>query len=264
MKIGGKALEKNFHNIVKDLANTYFNNRKIVVVHGGGNLVTQYSTRLGVKPKFVISPSGVRSRYTSKEELDVYVMVMSGKINKELVSQLISLGVKALGISGADGPTLIAERKKRIIIVDERGRKRVIEGGYTGKIINVNCELIKELLLRDYLLVIAPVAISNEGTLLNVDADQASLHLALKLNANHLIFLTDVEGVFINGHLLKRIKAEEIPQMLHKIGTGMNRKLMMALNAVDNGVERVTISSGLKERPIEEALKGNGTVIVRE
>ncbi|MEM2376843.1 MAG: [LysW]-aminoadipate/[LysW]-glutamate kinase, partial [Sulfolobales archaeon] len=133
VKVGGKVLDSNLVNVVASISRVASQN-PLVVVHGGGNVVTKFCERLGVEPKFVTSPEGIRSRYTDKDELEVYVMVMAGKLNKEIVSGLVVRGVKAVGLTGADGPALLAERKKRIIIIDERGRKRVIDGGYTGKV----------------------------------------------------------------------------------------------------------------------------------
>jgi len=263
VKIGGNVIKKNLDNIIYDISELA-RNQNVILVHGGGNIVTEVSKKLNIEPKFVVSPSGIRSRYTDEKELEVYIMVMVGKINKLIVSKLYALNVKSIGISGADGPTLIAERKKRIIIVDQRGRKRVIDGGYTGKIKKVNTELINNLLALGYVIVIAPIAIDTDGTLLNVDGDQAACMLASALKVNTLIILTDVEGVITNGHVLKTIKLNEIPNILPKIGPGMNRKLLMIKKAIENGVNKVIIASGLKSEPIKHALEGDGTSIIGE
>jgi acetylglutamate/LysW-gamma-L-alpha-aminoadipate kinase len=262
VKVGGRALAQNMDRIVRDLAKVV-QQHQVVFVHGGGDEVTEMCKRLGIEPKFVTSPEGIRSRYTDEKELEVYVMVMAGKINKMLVSKLIALNVKAIGISGADGPTLIAERKKRIVIVDERGRKRVIDGGYTGKIVKVETELVTKLLTSGYTVVLAPIAIDLEGTLLNVDGDQAAYAVATALKAGQLIMLTDVEGVILNGNVVKKLKVSEIDVLLPKIGVGMNRKILLAKKAVEEGVGRIVIASGLSEEPITSSLQGSGTVIER-
>ena len=246
--------------MLKDVAKVS-KEEKVVLIHGGGDVVTEYSRRLGIEPRFVTSPSGVRSRYTSKEELEVYVMVMAGKLNKEVVAELTSLGVKAVGLSGADGAVLLAERKKRIIIVDERGRKRVIEGGYTGKVVGVNAELLNELLSMGYVVVVAPLAIDSEGTLLNVDGDQAACAIATALKAKELVMLTDVDGVLIGGEVVKEIRVSEVDELVRKVGFGMNRKLLMVKEALKSGVGKVVISSGLVSEPVTHALSGGGTVL---
>ncbi|MEM1644453.1 MAG: [LysW]-aminoadipate/[LysW]-glutamate kinase [Ignisphaera sp.] len=260
VKAGGRALAQNVNNIVKDIAKIS-KNEQVVFVHGGGDEVTDICKKLGIEPKFVVSPEGIRSRYTDEKELEVYVMVMGGKLNKTIVSKFVALNVNVIGISGADGPTLIAERKKKIVIVDERGRKRIIDGGYTGKIVRVEKDLITKLLSAGYVVVLSPIAVDIEGTLLNVDGDQAAYAIASALNANYLILLTDVEGVIIDGVVTKRLKISEVDNIIKNIGFGMNRKVMLAKKAIEEGVGKVIISSGLIENPITEALQGIGTVI---
>ena len=263
VKIGGNVIKKNLDNVLYDVSELA-KNQNVIIVHGGGNIVTEISKKLNIEPKFVTSPSGIRSRYTDEKELEVYIMVMAGKINKLIVSKLYALNVKSIGISGADGPILIAERKKRIIIVDQRGRKRVIDGGYTGKIKKVNRELINNLLALGYVVVIAPIAIDTDGTLLNVDGDQVACILASALKVSTLIILTDVEGVVVDGYVLKAIKLDEISSILPKIGPGMNRKLLMIKEVIKSGVNKVIIASGLKPEPIKHALEGSGTYIMGE
>ena len=260
VKVGGRALTKNLRGILEDLA-SISRELDVVLVHGGGDVVSEYSRRLGIEPKFVVSPSGVRSRYTDRNELDVYVMVMAGKINKEVVAALKSLGASAVGLSGADGGLLTAERKKRILVLDERGRKRVIEGGFTGKVVRVNTDLMTALLRMGYVVVVAPVAVADDGTLLNVDGDQAACAIARALKAEELIFLTDVSGVMVDGELVKEIKAGSIDELVKKVGFGMNRKLLMIREVLESGTKKVIISSGLVQRPVTQALSGFGTVV---
>ncbi len=261
VKVGGRAIKSGLDNVLNDLATLWRNGKELVLIHGGGDYVTEYCLRLGIEPKFIVSPSGIRSRYTSLEELEVYVMVMAGKVNKEIVRKLIKLGIKAVGISGADASLILAKRKKRIIIIDERGRKRVIEGGYTGKITEVNTELLKSLINMKYLPVIAPIAIGYEGELLNVDADQVACNVAKSLRADKLVILTDVEGVIISNEVIREVKLSEIDEIISKVGVGMNRKLLMAKEAIEAGVNEVIISTALRDKPLTSALNGLGTVI---
>ncbi len=260
VKVGGRALTSNLKEIVRDLASVALEER-VVLVHGGGDIVTEYSRRLGIEPKIMVSASGVRFRYTDEDELEVFVMVMAGKLNKEIVSTLIGFGAQAVGVSGVDGSLLLAERKRRVIIVDERGRKRVIPGGYTGRVVSVNKHLLRILLGAGYAVVVAPVAVDQHGTMLNVDADQAAAAIAGALSADALIMLSDVDGVIVDGEVLRRIRSEEIPSLARSVGKGMNRKLMMAEQALKAGVKRVVIASGIVRSPITKALNGGGTVI---
>ncbi len=252
IKAGGRVLS-NMSEIARDLAL----HAPFVLVHGGGDQVTSYSLKMGVTPKIVVSPSGVRSRYTDAGELEVYIMVVAGKLNKEIVSKLLDIGVKAAGISGLDGPTLIAERKKRIVVV-EKGRKRVVPGGYTGKIIAVDTSLMEALISRGFSVVLAPLARGTQGEALNVDGDQAACQLALALKPEKLVILSDVDGVKADGALVEEVSWLEAAELAKEVGPGMNRKLLMASKAAKAGVD-VVIASGLKESPVSRALSGEGT-----
>lgn len=177
VKAGGRVIKNNFDNVIKSIINV---NDKVIFVHGGGDQVTETSKKLGVEPKFVISPEGIKSRYTTKEELEVFIMVMS-LISRQALAK-ISSHKKAIAITGADGEAVIAERKKKIIIIDERNRKRIIDGGYTGKIKSVNVDLFKNLLSQFDVIIVAPLAYDKEeGTLLNVDGDQMAFAIASSL-----------------------------------------------------------------------------------
>jgi len=258
IKAGGRVIKNNLDKLIESLANL---NENAIFVHGGGDQVTEMSKKLGIEPVFVTSPEGIRSRYTTKEELEVFIMVMS-LISRQIVSK-ISDRKKAMALTGADGNSVIAERKKKIIIIDERGRKRIIDGGFTGKIKEVNVQFILDLLKNLNLLVFAPLAYDpNEKTLLNVDGDQMAFAIATAIKADTLILLSDVEGVIVDGKVVKNLNKDEAKELSKKIGPGMNRKLLMAAEAIENGVKKVIISSGLVEDPIANALKLNGTVIM--
>lgn len=263
VKIGGRLLNSNLDAILSDIISLWRSGERVVLVHGGGDLVTEYSRRMGIEPKFVVSPSGIKSRYTSLEELEVYVMVMAGRVNKWIVARINGMGGRAIGITGADGPTLLAERRKRIVIVDERGRRRIVEGGYTGRIVSVNTELLGELLRLNYVVVVAPIAVDEEGTLLNVDGDQTALKLATALKAPRVVVLTDVEGLIVNGRVVEKLSIREAREILPMIGPGMNRKIIEAIEALESGVEEVIISSGLTSNPVRDAIAGRGTRITR-
>ncbi|MBL7118416.1 [LysW]-aminoadipate/[LysW]-glutamate kinase [Candidatus Bathyarchaeota archaeon] len=262
VKIGGTALRQGFtENLVDDLNKVYQSSR-LVLVHGGGIEVTETAGKLGKEQRFVVSPGGMRSRYTDKETAEIFVMVMAGKINKSLVAKLQSGGVNALGLSGADGGILRAQRKKRLVVIDERGRKRAIEGGYTGKIIEVNTRLLDILLSNHYLPVIAPIALGEEYELLNVDADRAGASIAGGLKAEKWIVLTDVPGLLLKGKVVPRLSRREAEEMIPNIGHGMMRKIHAAVEALDLGANEVIITSGLVKDPVSSALSGGkGTVV---
>ncbi|MEM1936551.1 MAG: [LysW]-aminoadipate/[LysW]-glutamate kinase [Candidatus Caldarchaeum sp.] len=260
VKAGGRALTANMNKILDSVAAK--SGDRVVFVHGGGDVVSEYEGKLGLVPKIVTSPSGIRSRLTDELELEVYAMVMSGKLGKSMSAYLNGRGVKTLNVAGVDAGLIRAQRKKKIIIVDERGRKRIVDGGYTGTITQVDAESIKKLLEMNYLLIITPLALGEEGEMLNVDGDSAASAVASALRAEKLYLLTDVEGVMLDGRVVPRLTVDEARALLERIGPGMNRKVLMAVNAVSAGVGKAYICSGLVEDPLGRADAGGGTVIV--
>ena len=265
VKMGGSILKKGASSdLVSDLK-TLLGENKAVLVHGGGVEVTEIASKLGKEQKFIVSPEGFRSRYTDKETIEIYSMVMAGKINKQIVLALQSQGVPAVGLSGLDGALLKAERKKKLIAVDEKGRKKVIEGGYTGKITGVDADLLRLLLEKGYMPVVTPIAVGDEFEPLNVDGDRTAAFVAGALKADRLILLTDVQGLMLKGQPISKISATEIKEVLSSIGQGMSTKVHAALEALNQGVREVLITSGLGKQPISSALKHEcGTVVTNE
>ena len=265
VKMGGSILKEGASSdLILDLK-TVLGENKAVLVHGGGAEVTEIANRLGKQQKFIVSPEGFRSRYTDKETIEIYSMVMAGKINKQIVLALQSQGIPAVGLSGLDGMLLKAERKKKLIAVDERGRKKVIDGGYTGKITEVDASLLRSLLEKNYVPIVTPIAVSDEFEPLNVDGDRTAAIVAGALKADRLILLTDVEGLMIKGKPISKISAAEVKEILSSIGQGMSTKVHAALEALNQGVKEVLITSGLGKQPISSALKHErGTVVTSE
>jgi len=265
IKIGGSILKEGASDdLVSDLKKIAKTN-KVILVHGGGVEVTEIASKLGKEQKFIVSPEGFRSRYTDKETIEIYTMVMAGKINKQIVLALQSQGIPAVGITGLDAATLKAERKTKLIAVDERGRKKVIDGGYTGKITEVNGELLNLLLENGYVPVVTPIAVSQDSEPLNVDGDRTAAIIAGALKADCLILLTDVKGLMLKGELVPKIAATEVKEVMSSIGQGMSTKVHAALEALSQGVKEVLVTSGSGEAPISSALNHKvGTVITGE
>jgi len=262
VKIGGDILHEGLSQDLVSELRTLSMEEKLVLVHGGGDIVTEIATKLGHHPRFVVSPRGFRSRYTDKETVEICVMVMAGKINKEIVSWLQRAGVQAVGLSGLDGGLVKATRKKQIIAVDERGRKMLMDGGYTGKIVGVNTELLSLLLEKGYLPVISPLALGEEAEPLNVDGDRLAASVAAALEADRLVLLTDVEGLQLDGKTVERLTSSEAKEILDQVGPGMVTKIFAASEALEGGAREVIIASGFGERSLRLALDHcNGTVI---
>jgi acetylglutamate/LysW-gamma-L-alpha-aminoadipate kinase len=191
IKIGGSIVNDLNSSAIKDIHNI-LSSEKLLLVHGGGKEVTSIATRLGKEQRFIVSPGGIRSRYTDKETAEIYTMVMSGKINKLIVKMLLKEEIRAVGLSGIDNHILGAIRKTKLTVINEKGRKMVIDGGYTGKIKTVGTELLNLLLNEGYVPVISPVALSEEFDFLNVDGDRAAAYIAGNLGADKVIFITNV------------------------------------------------------------------------
>lgn len=261
IKIGGSVVDGLHESTIADLKNV-IGHDKVILVHGGGKEVTSIAEKLGKEQKFVVSPGGIRSRYTDKETAQIYTMVMSGKINKEIVMMLQKAGINAVGLAGIDGGIIKAERKKKLIIVDERGRKVAIDGGYTGKINDVNTSLLNIMTTGGYVPVVSPVALSEEFDLLNVDGDRAAAYVAGGIKADRVIFLTDVNGLIMDNKLVTHLTVSEAKEMLPKIGFGMEKKVLACTEAVSMGVKEAIIASGQIANPVSSALKHDNCTVI--
>jgi acetylglutamate/LysW-gamma-L-alpha-aminoadipate kinase len=262
IKIGGSVVD-GLHSSaladIKSIAEKY----KLVIVHGGGKEVTATATKLGKQQKFIVSPGGVRSRYTDKETAEIYTMVMSGKLNKAIVQMLLRQDINAVGVAGIDGGILKAERKKKLLIINEKGRKMIIEGGYTGKITSVDTSLVSDLVRSGYVPVISPIALSEEFDFLNVDGDRAAAYVAGGIKADKVIFITDVNGLILNEKLVSSMTLDQAKAALPKIGSGMDKKVLACIEALEMGVKEAVIASGQTENPLSTAITHrNCTVIV--
>lgn len=262
VKLGGRVLQENLSMLTQDIKNQLSKKHYFVLVHGGGTEVSEIASKMGKKQKFVVSPKGFRSRYTDKETLEIYTMVMMGRINKRITAALQSEGICGVGLSGIDGLLVKAKRKKRIIILDDRERKRVINGGYTGQIREVRSKLLRLLLRNGCIPVIAPIAISEEYEPLNVNGDRMAAHIARAVKADKLLLLTDVSGIMVNGKTLPKTTISELERMLSKVGPGMMTKAYATIEALKLGVGEVVISSGLEKKPVTLSLSHKcGTVV---
>jgi len=263
IKIGGSVVDNLHSTTISDIKKVV-ESEGVILVHGGGKEVTKVSEQLGKEPKFVVSPSGIKSRYTDQETAEIFTMVMSGRINKTIVRLLQKNGVNAIGLSGVDAKILQAERKKKLIIVNEKGRKQVIDGGYTGKITEVNVKFIKSLLEQGYTPVISPIAISEEYDFLNVDGDRAAAYVAGKVQADKVLFITNVDGLLMDEKLVTDLTLAEAKEIRPKVGFGMEKKILAATEALDMGVKEAIIANGQKENPISAAIAHENCTVIKK
>ena len=260
---GGEGLD--MQAVCADVAELVAQGEQIVLVHGGSHETNVISEKLGHPPRFVTSVSGHSSRYTDRETLKIFVMVVAGRINKLLVERLQQLGVNALGLSGLDGRLLEGKRKSALRIV-ENGKRKVLRGEYSGKIERVNAGLLRLLIEAGYTPVVAPLAISYESEALNVDGDRAAAAIGAALKAEKVIILSNIPGLLQDvsdeGSLIRHVPLELAEEHLERYAQGrMKRKVLGAIEALRDGVGQVVIADGRAAQPVRQALAGYGTVI---
>lgn len=263
IKIGGSVIDNLHPTTISDIKKVV-EREGVILVHGGGNEVTKVSKQLGKEPKFIVSPSGIKSRYTDQETVEIFTMVMSGKINKTIVRLLQKNGINAIGLSGVDAKVLQAERKKKLLIINEKGRKQAIDGGYTGKITEVNAKFVKSLLEQGYTPVISPIAISEEYDFLNVDGDRAAAYVAGKVQSDKVLFITNVDGLLMDDKLVTDLSLAEAKEIRSKVGFGMEKKILAATEAIDMGVKEALIANGQKENPISSAIAHENCTVIKK
>lgn len=226
-----------------------------VIVHGGGKEISKWMERLGKKSVFI---DGLR--VTDSETLEITEMVLSGKINSEIVSMINQFDGHAVGLSGKDGPLFIAKRIRS---------KRNQDLGFVGDIENVDSSLILTLIEKGYIPVISSIGLSRENESLNMNADHVAEAIASALESSKLIYLTDVEGLLIENKLKSKLTLSEAKLCLsHKdVVDGMVPKLTCAIKAINNGVKRVHILNGSVKHVVLSELftdAGIGTMITGE
>ena len=256
---GGKGID--YDLFLQDFAN-YSNT---ILVHGGSYELDNISKKLGKPPLILKSDNGFTSRFTDRETMEIFNMVYCGKMNKMIVEKLQKLGVNAIGLSGMDGRIAEGSQNKPFRII-QNGKKKVIRNDMTGKVTNVNIDLLNLLLVNGYTPVITPPAISNQSTPINVDGDKLSGTIASNIGSKIFVILSNVPGLLKNeadkNSIVRNININEIDYYIEKYAMGrMKKKLIGAKEAILNGVSKVVISGALKKKPLTNALKGEGTII---
>ena len=263
IKVGGSAgidLDK----LCDDFAALVKAGKQPVMIHGANVEATEISHKLGHPPRFVTSVSGYESRYTDVETMDILLMVYSGKVNKRIVELLQKRGVNAVGISGCDGRLLECMRKDKLII-KEGSRRKVLRGEFSGKIEKVNTGLLKTLLDQGFSPVISPMSISYDGDIVNVDGDRAAAMIAMAMEADTLVMLSNTPGLLKDvdkeDSLIDTIPKAELGRFMEFAQGRMKKKVMGAGEALDGGVARVIFADARIDQPITRAVEGVGTVI---
>ena len=229
IKLGGSTLSEMDNNL-KEIADLHISGIPVVIVHGGGALISEWMNKLEIKTDFI---DGLR--VTDENSIQIVTSILGGLVNKTLVASIINKNCKAIGLSGIDDNIFTAK------FLDQTH-------GYVGNIINTNSEFIELLLNKEYLPVIAPIAINKElidPPLLNINGDIAASALAVSLQADKLIFLTDVDGVLDeNSKLISTLNTAQSKSLISN-GTaksGMIPKINSCIDAVESNVESFIIN----------------------
>lgn len=244
VKYGGNAMidERLKRSFARDVCLLRYVGIHVVVVHGGGPQISTTLQRLGIESSFEAG-----HRITDDDTMDVVEMVLGGQVNSEIVGLIAEQGGRAVGLSGKDAHLLSASRKGKIAALSPNGANLSVDLGRVGIIDEVRPAILVDLLEKGYIPVVAPIAKSERGEALNVNADTAAGRIAAALAAAKFMLMTDVHGVKgESGKLLRSLDAERARKLIDQgiISGGMIPKVQCALSAVEDGVEKVHIVDG--------------------
>ncbi|MBU2514788.1 acetylglutamate kinase [bacterium] len=253
VKYGGAAMVQEPYKVsfAKDIVLLQSLGMYPVVVHGGGPEVTQAIKQYGLESKFI---DGLR--ITDLLSLKISEMVLSGTVNKEIVAHINAQNGLGVGLSGKDGKLIQAKKMEH----------PSTDLGYVGEIEKINPELVFNLIKNGYIPVISPIGMGLDGNTYNINADTAASHIAVALNAQKIIFLTDVKGILKDEKLVSELTRQDTLNLIEEgiISGGMVPKVQGMLYALENGVGSVHIICGMDHHAVISELftvKGTGTMI---
>ncbi len=259
VKYGGSAMvdEKLKANVIKDVALLKLIGLRPIIVHGGGKEISKWVELSGKEAEFY---NGLR--VTDQETMNIAEMVLN-KVNKELVGLMQKMGVNAVGLCGKDGNMIRCSQK----MPDGK------DIGYVGEVEKVNTQLLETLMEQDFVPVIAPIGLSKKFEAYNINADDAACGVAKAMNAEKLVFLTDIEGILMDPSnkktLISEMDLKTAKEFIDNgiVGGGMIPKLQNCIDAIEEGVSRVHILDGRMEHCLLLEFfttKGIGTAIIKD
>lgn len=270
IKYGGHAMidSKAMSSTARDTVLLKYVGMNPMVVHGGGPEISRSMSKLGKKPQFI---GGLR--ITDQETMDIVKMVLVGKINTDIVSEVCFHGGKGIGISGKDNHLIKASKKAPHIMIDNTtGEEMTVDLGLVGEIENVNPEIMDMLTSNDYIPIVSPIGVDDNGNTLNLNADTVAGDIAAEVHAEKLIILTDVPGILSDpkdpDSLIKRVKLDELKDLIDNgvVKDGMIPKVGTCINAIENGVKSAHIIDGRIQHSVLLEIftkKGIGTMITK-
>jgi len=269
VKLSGKVTEdpENLTSLAEELALLHQVGIRICVVHGGGKQLSDLAKKLGIEQTIIEG-----RRVTDDATLEMAKMIFAGKINTDILAALRHRSIEAVGLSGVDGNIVhAAKRPPREILNRETGVRDKIDFGFVGDVVQINSRLLTVLLDHGYLPVISSLGADDEGMVFNINADTIAAEIAVQLQAEKLILLSDVDGIYLtpgdSQTKLSRVTVTEAGEMI-KNGSasgGMIPKLQSIIVLLERGVHSAHIISGAKRNALLSEVftdKGTGTMIV--
>jgi acetylglutamate/LysW-gamma-L-alpha-aminoadipate kinase len=263
VKVGG-GKDLNIDAVVADIVVLRQAGRELLLVHGGAETTNEVAEALGHPPQFVTSESGYVSRRTDRRTLEIFEMVYCGQLNKMWVEKLQCVGVNAVGLSGLDGRIFEGTRKDTLRVRID-GKRLVLRDDWTGTVERVNTRLLRTLLDAGFFPVLTPPGASDKGEAINVDGDRAAAMVAAAFHAEALVILSNVPGLLRafpdESTLIREIPKAKANDFMQYAEGRMKKKVMGAVEAIEEGVQKVIFADGRVTAPISRALAGEGTQI---
>lgn len=268
VKYGGNAMinEDLKQKVMEDVSLLKYVGIRPVIVHGGGPDITSFLKKVGKQSDFV---SGLR--VTDEETVEIAEMVLDGKVNSDIVNMLNCRGVRAVGLSGKDAG-LIKASKKMATVYDDAGNTEKVDIGYVGQVESVDTKILQDLLDNGYIPVVAPIGVGEDGESYNINADYVAAEIAGALQAEKLLLLTDIEGIYKDFNdkstFISTLHLPEAREYIKEgiIAGGMIPKVEACLTALEQGAGKTHIIDGRLDHSIILEVftsKGIGTQVVR-
>lgn len=268
VKFSGKVTEdkENLASLTEELALLHQVGIRLCVIHGGGKQLNQLAERLGVAQQIIDG-----RRVTDDDTLELAKMIFAGKINTEILASLRRRGVEAVGLSGVDGNIIHAVRRPpRDILNRATGQLEMVDFGHVGDVLKINDRLLQILLEKDYLPVVSSLGADDDGQIFNINADTVAAEIAIRLQAEKLVLLSDVGGIYLSPDnpetkisRLSLAQAEELINSGAATG-GMIPKLQNIANLINRGIKSAHIISGTTRNALLSEVftdSGTGTMI---
>ena len=268
VKFSGKVTEdkENLASLAEELALLHQVGIRLCIIHGGGKQLTELAERLGVAQTVING-----RRVTNDETLELAKMIFAGKINTEILAVLRQLGVEAVGLSGVDGNIVQAMRRPpKMILNSETGKNETVDFGHVGDVLEINVRLLDVLLEQNYLPVISSLGADDEGQIFNINADTIAAEIAVRLKAEKLVLLSDVNGIYLDPNKaetkISHLSIAQAEELINSgtVSGGMIPKLQNITSLLKRGVKSAHVISGTTRNALLSEVftdSGTGTMI---